>query len=177
MVSQDEETQSTALRWMDRFIDMFGEHLLAFAPELLAAILPCLAHAVDPIRNLAIETNANFFRLVSEAQQQFDGSFSAAEPLSASIATVSSSNSVSVIEPFDVEATVSTLTVQFQDDNEETRVASMDWLIMLHKRAPKKVCKHTRECEFNLLKSVLTMFMLDFFHGRRVVTYTFESSV
>lgn len=42
-------------------------------------------------------------------------------------------------DPFDYQATVDALVHQFLDDHEETRIASFDWLLMLHKKAPKKV--------------------------------------
>lgn len=40
---------------------------------------------------------------------------------------------------FDYQATVNELTVQFLSEFEETRVAALKWLIMLHQKAPKKV--------------------------------------
>ncbi|KAF8622054.1 hypothetical protein AX15_007205 [Amanita polypyramis BW_CC] len=40
---------------------------------------------------------------------------------------------------FDYQATVNELTVQFLSEFEETRVATLKWLIMLHKKAPKKI--------------------------------------
>ena len=42
-------------------------------------------------------------------------------------------------DPFDYQATVNELTVQFLSEYEETRVAALKWLIMLHQKAPKKV--------------------------------------
>jgi len=44
-----------------------------------------------------------------------------------------------VTDPFDYFATVNSLTLQFLNENEETRVAAFEWLIMLHKKAPNKV--------------------------------------
>jgi len=41
---------------------------------------------------------------------------------------------------FDYQATVNELTIQFLSEFEETRVAALKWLIMLHQKAPKKVC-------------------------------------
>lgn len=35
--------------------------------------------------------------------------------------------------------TVNELTLQFLSDNEETRVAALEWLLMLHQKAPRKV--------------------------------------
>ncbi|KAF5363894.1 hypothetical protein D9756_000214 [Leucocoprinus leucothites] len=43
---------------------------------------------------------------------------------------------------FDYQATVNELTIQFLSEWEETRVTTLNWLIMLHRKAPKKVIKH-----------------------------------
>lgn len=40
----------------------------------------------------------------------------------------------------DYAATVNALTLQFLNEHEETRVVALDWLIMLHKKAHRKVC-------------------------------------
>jgi vacuole morphology and inheritance protein 14 len=42
-------------------------------------------------------------------------------------------------DPFDYQATVNSLTLQFLNENEETRVAALEWLSMLHLKGPKKV--------------------------------------
>lgn len=42
-------------------------------------------------------------------------------------------------DPFDYQATVSGLMVQFLSEYVETRVAALKWLLMLHHKAPKKV--------------------------------------
>jgi vacuole morphology and inheritance protein 14 len=41
---------------------------------------------------------------------------------------------------FDYVLTVNELTIQFLSEHEQTRVAALQWLIMLHQKAPKKVC-------------------------------------
>ena len=40
----------------------------------------------------------------------------------------------------DYEAAVNSLTLQFLNEYEATRIASLQWLIMLHRKAPRKVC-------------------------------------
>lgn len=40
----------------------------------------------------------------------------------------------------DYEATVNALTLQFLNENEATRVAALSWLLMLQRKAPRKVC-------------------------------------
>lgn len=42
-------------------------------------------------------------------------------------------------EPFDYSVTVNALTIQFLSEHEETRVAALKWLIMLHQKAPKRI--------------------------------------
>ena len=42
-------------------------------------------------------------------------------------------------DAFDYQSTVNALTIQFLSEHEETRVAALKWLIMLHQKAPKKV--------------------------------------
>lgn len=44
-------------------------------------------------------------------------------------------------DPFDYLETVNNLTIQFLSEHEETRVAALKWLIMLHQKIPKKVRK------------------------------------
>lgn len=43
------------------------------------------------------------------------------------------------VDAFDYQVTVNALTIQFLSEHEETRVAALKWLIMLHQKAPKKV--------------------------------------
>ncbi|KAF9236244.1 vacuolar protein 14 C-terminal Fig4p binding-domain-containing protein [Melanogaster broomeanus] len=43
------------------------------------------------------------------------------------------------VDFFDYVATVNELTIQFLSEHEETRVAALQWLIMLHQKAPKKI--------------------------------------
>ncbi|KAI0294591.1 vacuolar protein 14 C-terminal Fig4p binding-domain-containing protein [Multifurca ochricompacta] len=42
-------------------------------------------------------------------------------------------------DTFDYQSTVNALTIQFLSEHEETRVAALKWLIMLHQKAPKKI--------------------------------------
>lgn len=52
----------------------------------------------------------------------------------------SSSDATPIPSPdLDYAAAVNALTLQFLNENEETRVASLAWLIMLHRKAPRKI--------------------------------------
>jgi len=46
-------------------------------------------------------------------------------------------------DAFDYQATVNALTIQFLSEHEETRVAALKWLIMLHQKVPTKVRRTT----------------------------------
>jgi hypothetical protein len=46
-------------------------------------------------------------------------------------------------DPFDVRETVNVLTLQFLSDHAETRIAALEWLLMLHLKAPTKVSSST----------------------------------
>lgn len=46
---------------------------------------------------------------------------------------------VSDDDAFDVRETVNVLTLQFLSDHAETRIAALEWLLMLHLKAPQKV--------------------------------------
>lgn len=48
-------------------------------------------------------------------------------------------NNIVEAEPFDYHATVSALTIRFLSEYEDTRVAALKWLIMLHQKLPNKV--------------------------------------
>lgn len=50
------------------------------------------------------------------------------------------------IDFFDYQATVNELTIQFLSEHEDTRVAALKWLIMLHQKAPKDVSKSCLYC-------------------------------
>lgn len=46
----------------------------------------------------------------------------------------------------DYHATVNALTIQFLSDHEETRVAALRWLIMLHQKSPKVSISNPESC-------------------------------
>ena len=65
-----------------------------------------------------------------------------------SVPQVQASPEASILQerdPFDYQATVNALTIQFLSEHEETRVAALKWLLMLHQKAPRKVRSPTRQ--------------------------------
>jgi vacuole morphology and inheritance protein 14 len=98
---------------------------MEFTPQIITSVLPLLAHDGLSIKSMAIETNRNLQKLV--LQNPF------------SKARVDDPSLSPQVDPFDYQKTVSELRLQFLNENEETRVASLEWLLMLHKKAPSKV--------------------------------------
>ena len=248
--TDDEIQQSTALRWLSDFLTFAHEIMVPFAPRLILAILPNLAHDVPMIQSAAVKTNKLLLNVVqslpspsqsapdpSGAQRSgVDGRTNppapSPTPTANSVPTRQSTkdqtnppsrdvNSPELIQestsgqgqkpkgpgatptqkdidnavgnlkqqgettlpvlasrpespismrsggialppigqsqqqavqtatqvspitdkpfPLDYPATVNALTIQFLSDHEETRVAALRWLIMLHQKSPK-VC-------------------------------------
>lgn len=122
---QEEDIQNIALLWINEFIGIAPDIVMEFTPQIITSVLPLLAHEGLSIKNMAIETNRNLQKLV--LQNPF------------SKARVDDPSLNSQVDPFDYQKTVSELRLQFLNENEETRVASLEWLLMLHKKAPSKI--------------------------------------
>jgi len=148
--------QITALRWIEAFFSICPDELLPFTPKLLEKILPALA-PVYPHHQAARTGNERLTNLIlsvpSTPATHPPGKPSGVTPRigsisGASVTSTDGGDSASVSketqnehpnDPFDYYATVNSLTLQFLNEHEETRVAAFDWLIMLHKKAPNKV--------------------------------------
>lgn len=110
LFSQDEETRATALRWIISFISLAQTVMLPFTPLLLASILPTLSHSVFTIKSLAMDANTNLYTLVSQSTTSID-----------------------------ISSTVKSLIKLCQDEHKETRIGSLEWLLMLHSKFPVEV--------------------------------------
>uniref|UniRef100_D8PJU7 Vacuolar protein 14 C-terminal Fig4-binding domain-containing protein n=1 Tax=Schizophyllum commune (strain H4-8 / FGSC 9210) TaxID=578458 RepID=D8PJU7_SCHCM len=154
----DEIQQSTALRWLAEFMTFAPEVMVPFTPRLVPAVLPNLAHHAPGIQTQAIRLNKLLMNAIlnlpspsSPSVPRFQGRTPASPSPTATTSRQpttatrdSSSRDISVVmaeEPdyFDYQGTVTELTVQFLSEFEETRVAALKWLIMLHQKAPKKI--------------------------------------
>ncbi|CAJ0917272.1 2809_t:CDS:10 [Entrophospora sp. SA101] len=119
--SSVEQIQETALRWINEFINIAKEVVISFTPQLINAVLPSLAHSLSTSSHNKLSKSTNVD------------------------VKIESNNVVNTlplikeeVDPFDYHSTVRSLVHQFTNDHEETRIASLDLLIMLHKKAPKK---------------------------------------
>lgn len=162
--SAEEEIQMTTLRWIEGFFDICPEDILAFVPRLLSQVLPALSHHVDQVRQAANRVNtalmAHIMSLPEDGQQQKattettrrdsipirsrkvispdvlqESSASDSRPTST---TPPPQSLPAVSTELDYEAAVNSLTLQFLNEHEQTRVAALAWLIMLHRKSPRK---------------------------------------
>ncbi|KAF8475720.1 vacuolar protein 14 C-terminal Fig4p binding-domain-containing protein [Kalaharituber pfeilii] len=159
----DEDIQLTALQWVFEFFEICPEDLILFLPRLLPPVLPAISSSSEAIREAALKVNSSLLNLVvslgedptpartvSPSTPRLSGSQPTQEKRDSSKPRESLGNqnevggySSSPIPPrypeLDYPATVNALTLQFLNEFEETRVASLEWLIMLHKKAPRKI--------------------------------------
>jgi vacuole morphology and inheritance protein 14 len=159
----DELIQLTALRWIDEFFTICPDDLLPFTPTLLSLVLPSLAHSATSLDQAAHKVNDNLSNLILSVPQApppgpppaMKGNAVTPRIGSISGASVASADDRDSLsnpketqgrdtpnDPFDYYTTVNALTLQFLNEHEETRVAALDWLIMLHKKAPHKVLRN-----------------------------------
>lgn len=142
--SSEMEIQKTALLWINAFIEIAKDVIITFTPEIIKAVLPSLAHPVSDISVIAHETNRNLQKLVLETPIHVPEPTASKSDPSGGVQKPQFQQSnynhiVDGSDPFDYLATVANLRLQFLNQHEETRVASLDWLLMLHKKAPNKV--------------------------------------
>jgi vacuole morphology and inheritance protein 14 len=149
--------QLTALRWIDAFFEISPEDILQFVPALLIQVLPAISSGSDQVRQAATRVNTSLVQYIvslsEDTQENHQATTSKAAPTKEGEerrASVQSgkrslenqnSDGPSSSPPSDLDyaAAVNSLTLQFLNENEGTRVAALSWLLMLHRKAPRKV--------------------------------------
>lgn len=165
-VSTDEAGLREALRWIAELLEICPQEVLPFTPQILTHLLPAMASPVEPIRQAAVRVNTALMDCVmsladdsepAPAQQQgrltLPAPGEAGDGMSSARASLTSSRDAEVRSPtpaqppatpspsvpLDYGAAVNALTLLFLNDHEATRVAALTWLLMLHRKAPRKV--------------------------------------
>uniref|UniRef100_A0A093X8U3 Vacuole morphology and inheritance protein 14 n=1 Tax=Talaromyces marneffei PM1 TaxID=1077442 RepID=A0A093X8U3_TALMA len=156
----DEEMQLTALRWIDAFFEISPEDILQFVPALLIQVLPAISSGSDQVRQAATRVNTSLMEYIVSLSDETNESYHSAASKGTQSSAVKDSEerrasvqsgkpsldyqstdgpSSSPPSDLDYAAAVNSLTLQFLNENEGTRVAALSWLIMLHRKAPRKV--------------------------------------
>ncbi|KAF2436257.1 ARM repeat-containing protein [Tothia fuscella] len=164
--SSEEEIKLTSLRWIDHFFEIAPEDILSFIPRLLSQVLPAMSYDVEQVRQAANRVNSSLVNYIlslpdekaENETSQGSGHLTTKEPdrresnLSTKIprpgdpkpqndsaptpSPDSRAPSPCQVWNVDYEATLNALTLQFLNEHEATRVAALDWLIMLHRKSP-----------------------------------------
>ncbi|KAJ6017286.1 Protein VAC14 [Penicillium sp. IBT 35674x] len=165
--SYEEAMQVEALRWIDSFFEFNPEDILPFVPTLLTQVLPALSSDVESVRQEANRVNKSLLEYIYTLSDDTDEATQAQSKApsvalsresterkssetnnearksvqESSGATPRSSLVSTPFQPADLDyaAAVNSLTLQFLNENETTRVAALSWLIMLHRKTPRKV--------------------------------------
>ncbi|KAJ6090258.1 Protein VAC14 [Penicillium sp. IBT 16267x] len=165
--SYEEAMEVEALRWIDSFFEFNPEDILPFVPRLLTQVLPAMSSDVDSVRQEANRVNKSLLEYIYTLSDDTDEATQAQSKTpsvapgkegterksletnnearksvqESSGATPRSSLVSTPFQPADLDyaAAVNSLTLQFLNENEATRVAALSWLIMLHRKTPRKV--------------------------------------
>jgi vacuole morphology and inheritance protein 14 len=151
----EEDSLLESLRWIVEFLDICPEDVLPFTPKILAHMLPAMASTKETIRLAATRVNSclmDYVVLLSDEQEPHSHSrdrvsisssreLDVPSPIPGQRALSATPSVTSPRPPVDLDyaAAVNSLTLLFLNDHEATRVAALTWLIMLHRKAPKKV--------------------------------------
>ncbi|KAF3906282.1 hypothetical protein ABW20_dc0102906 [Dactylellina cionopaga] len=160
--SQEDELQRTGFLWVASFLEISPEEIVQFLPRLLSYVLPATSSHYEPVREVAQKVDSLMLNLIlnlfgesksstmGQAQGQSGITQNSQDPRSSTPMLADQAddavadelariNLAAATGELDYGATVHALTVQFLNENEATRLAAMDWLIMLHKKAGDKV--------------------------------------
>lgn len=153
--SSVEEIQLVVLNWIEAFLDISPSCIFPYGPRFLSVLLPTMAYEGDELRKAAERVNRKMLDLIMSLPEDSEDEDEEKQSEDKPKFVVSSSNdpdgfgdsanvddsdeSGSVKGKLDYSATVNALTLHFLDEKEETRVAALDWLIMLHRKVPKKI--------------------------------------
>lgn len=154
--SSVEEIQLVVLNWIETILNISPTSIFSYGPRFLSVLLPTMAYEGDELRKAAERVNRKMLDLIMSLPEDLtDDEEDEVSPLEKPKFVISSNNdgnvfggasdnqdndtSKSIKGKLDYAATVNALTLHFLDEKEETRVAALDWLIMLHRKVPKKI--------------------------------------
>lgn len=117
---QDEEVQATTFEWLTEFLRVVPDMVMPFSSRLIASVLPCLAHPSPAIQAAAVETSRQLYAAID-----------ALPPPDQALDTKRAH--------LDYYALANALKQHLLDEHEQTRLSALEWLIMLHDKAPTKL--------------------------------------
>lgn len=123
--STEEPIQLMALQWLWSLLKLSPESFVIFMPKLLSVILTTISHSNSQLQAMAVQFNSKLMELAASRQDEINYTL-----------------------------ILNQLTLQFLNDKESTRLAVLDWLIMLHDENPQKFLEHSDNIFSLLLKAL-----------------------
>ncbi|KAJ2658108.1 hypothetical protein IWW48_004206 [Coemansia sp. RSA 1200] len=123
--SNDLEIQGTALGWVYQLTWLCPQTVVCAVPRLVNAVLPSVSHPMPAHRHTAEEVNARLRQLVRDA------------PAPQAVAVGADSR---VEEPLNYDhAATAVMELFAKNVHEPTKIAGMQWLLLLHGKAPWRI--------------------------------------
>ncbi|KAN0019672.1 hypothetical protein ACTFIU_002893 [Dictyostelium citrinum] len=124
-ISSDDFTRLSALTWINEFILVGKEKLLPYCPLLLNGILSSLSHQLVNIEKMASLSNINLHKLILETNQDFPvGEF------------------------------LNINTQHLISNSVQSRLASLNWILMLHSKLSSGISSYLTDLFPPLLKTL-----------------------
>ncbi|KAI9319812.1 vacuolar protein 14 C-terminal Fig4p binding-domain-containing protein [Dichotomocladium elegans] len=177
--SPKEDIQRTALQWTIEFIAITKNIIIQYTPRIIVAVLPLLEHPVPTISAFANETNRNLQKIVVEApaisdpvNNSNDWTTLPSESKDEHLDNSSNGGLVGTLNSqrrtlrfgkrpgalqsglFDYHQTVINLRLQLLSEQKLTRIASIEWFLLLYRKTPEKMKMFTEGTLSVLLKTL-----------------------
>jgi vacuole morphology and inheritance protein 14 len=123
--SKEKFNRLTAIIWLNEFINLGGTKLLVFYAKILSSIMYCISDQEADIRSAAQIANQGLLNLVRTTN-----------------------------EPFELNQLLNTLTLELLSEHVGTRVASLQWINMLHQKDSVEMNKSIGDLLPALLKTI-----------------------
>lgn len=123
--SSEETIQLMVLEWLATLLELSPQSFIIFMPKLLSVLLTIISHNNHELQNLTLDLNSKLMDLASTKEDKIN-----------------------------YPMIVNQLSLQFVNENESTRLAALDWLIMLHDNSPSKFLEHSDNIFVMLLKAL-----------------------
>ncbi|KAL3233431.1 Vacuole morphology and inheritance protein 14 [Nakaseomyces bracarensis] len=134
LASSEVDIQLIVLQWIDKLLTLSTTDFIPNVPRVLSVLLKLLGHQDEKIRDLAKDVNEKLVVLCNNE----------------SIISVEDESNSSIA----YGAIVNSLSLQFFDSPLGSRIASLDWLMLVYQKAPEKIMEHSEGLFLIILKSL-----------------------
>lgn len=128
--SSEEKIQLVVLKWLEALLEISSSSFIPYLPKILSVLLLTMSNQEgSSSRESSKEVNDRLLELVTHLNSEDE-------------------------KKLNYSLTINTVTLQFLNENEVTRIAALDWLAMLHKKSPKQILDHSDDTFTTLLKAL-----------------------